>query len=147
FDSREAVQVGCSNADGRSVYPIDVRRCAYTPACLSGSTRFARRDRALPCLKHSGGGGARFRGNSDLRNSLDSAPAGKARAWPVDVPSVERIEEANQGQNVPPAIEFGQPWQRSTPEERRRRRRRPYRQPGWIYRGDQVTQVHMRNVS
>lgn len=60
---------------------------------------------------------------------------------------MERIEEANQGQNVPPAIEFGQPWQRSTPEERRRRRRRPYRQPGWIYRGDQVTQVHMRNVS
>lgn len=32
-------------------------------------------------------------------------------------------------------------------KERRRRRRRPYRQPGWVYRGSEVSQVQMRNVS
>ena len=32
-------------------------------------------------------------------------------------------------------------------KERRKRRRRQYRRPGWVYRGQEVSQVEMRNVS
>ena len=34
-----------------------------------------------------------------------------------------------------------------SPKERRRRKRRQYRRPGWVYRGEEVSQVQMRNVS
>jgi len=64
----------------------------------------------------------------------------------ADAVVVEQFETPP-GQIPPPLPLDGFGVIGSTAEERRRRRRRPCRIPGWIYRGEQVSQVEMRNIS